>query len=279
MGHGALQNLTTGHSSVGVGRSALDAVTTQNNNTAVGFYAGVSCITSESVFLGTRAGDTVTTGGDAVFIGFNAGGNVTTGSNNLIIGKDAGVNNVALTTGSKNIIIGANSRTAASNADRGIVIGDNVQNTAATDNQFTIGMDSTTTTITMGGTSWVGSSDVRLKENINDHKLGLDFVKDLRPVTFNWRMKKDIDAELDGYHPTSEIRYNEADDLKSGFVAQEVKETLEKYEVDPNDLEIWSEKFDGTQQLSPGALVPILTKSIQELSSKVEELETKLNGE
>ena len=45
-------------------------------------------------------------------------------------------------------------------------------------------------------TSWAASSDERLKENIQESTAGLSFINDLRPVTFDWKQKKDITPEL-----------------------------------------------------------------------------------
>ena len=36
---------------------------------------------------------------------------------------------------------------------------------------------------------------------------------------------------------------------------------------------MWNEEADGTQQVAPSALIPMLVKAIQELSAKVAKLE------
>ena len=61
-----------------------------------------------------------------------------------------------------------------------------------------------------------------------------------------------------------------------GFIAQEVKETIEKHSdsvVENNN--IWSVDPDGTQQIAFGNMMPMVIKSIQELSAQVEELKEK----
>jgi len=57
-----------------------------------------------------------------------------------------------------------------------------------------------------------------------------------------------------------------------------VKTVIDKYDSVKDGHNIWSEDDDGTQSIAPSALVPMLTKSIQELSTKVEDLEKQLNN-
>jgi hypothetical protein len=61
-----------------------------------------------------------------------------------------------------------------------------------------------------------------------------------------------------------------------GFIAQEIKEAIDKQEDICDGHTIWTEDPDGTQQVAPAALIPMLVKSIQELSAKVAELEAKI---
>jgi hypothetical protein len=64
-----------------------------------------------------------------------------------------------------------------------------------------------------------------------------------------------------------------------GFIAQEVKEVIDKYNF-KDGFSFWMEDdTEGNQQRAGGSeLIPLLVKSIQELSEKVNELEEKLNG-
>ena len=64
-----------------------------------------------------------------------------------------------------------------------------------------------------------------------------------------------------------------------GFVAQEVKAVIDKYDSIKDGHNIWKEEDSGTQPLAASALMPMMVKAVQELSAKVEELESKLNGE
>ena len=64
-----------------------------------------------------------------------------------------------------------------------------------------------------------------------------------------------------------------------GFVAQEVKEVIDNNPDIKEGFDMWYEdETDGRQRIGEGALIPMLTKAIQELSTKVEVLEKQLNN-
>ena len=44
--------------------------------------------------------------------------------------------------------------------------------------------------------TWVRSSDLHKKTNIADTDLGLSFINELRPVTFNWRPNNEFPEQL-----------------------------------------------------------------------------------
>jgi len=62
-----------------------------------------------------------------------------------------------------------------------------------------------------------------------------------------------------------------------GFIAQEVKEVIDNHNL-KDGFDMWSEdEADGRQRVAPTALMSVMVKAIQELSTQVEELKTKLN--
>ena len=62
------------------------------------------------------------------------------------------------------------------------------------------------------------------------------------------------------------IKYNH------GFIAQEVKEVIDRYNF-KDGFGLWSEGGeDKKQRIGESALIPILVKAIQELSAEVEKL-------
>ena len=68
----------------------------------------------------------------------------------------------------------------------------------------------------------------------------------------------------------------ETDIKLHGMVAQEVKAALDKAGVDT--FGGWSEAEDGSQCISQEMFIHPLIRAVQELSSKVKELEERLNG-
>ena len=58
-----------------------------------------------------------------------------------------------------------------------------------------------------------------------------------------------------------------------GFVAQEVKEAIDKHNDVKEGFKMWKMKEDGTQTVADGNLIPMLVKAVQELTAKVEALE------
>ena len=59
-----------------------------------------------------------------------------------------------------------------------------------------------------------------------------------------------------------------------GFISQEVKEVIDNNPNIKDGFDMWSEDdIDGRQRIGEGALIPMLVKSIQELTARIEELE------
>ena len=156
---------------------------------------------------------------------------------------------------------------------RQIILGYNV--TGAANDSLTFGDGSTDCRINFGQTSITAPSDIRMKENISDATAGLNFINDLRPVTYNWKQEKDIPVELNAHIKGSTKRYNN-DKLNHGFIAQEVKEVIDNHPEIKDGFNMWNEDdADGRQRIGETALVPVLVKAIQELSAEIEILKAK----
>ena len=108
---------------------------------------------------------------------------------------------------------------------------------------------------------WV-DSDETLKENIVDASNKLADVEKLKVRNFNWK---------ESHHPSR------ADKKLIGFVAQEMEAVFPGL-VDEHDIN--PQGRDGTPNMKKGvkttALIPILTKALQELSAKVTALEARV---
>ena len=97
-----------------------------------------------------------------------------------------------------------------------------------------------------------------------------------------WKVEQDIPEDLDAHVAGSTQRYNN-DNVNHGFIAQEVKEVIDNHPELKNGFSMWKENdSDGRQRVADGALVPMLVKSIQELSAKIDAQQieiTELKGE
>ena len=257
VGFGALGSNTTGASNTAVGADSLDANTTGANNTALGNAA-----------LGAN-----TTGASNTVVGASAGAAITTGIRNVCIGQKACNDTVLLTTGGGNVVIGYEARTAAAGTSNTIVMGNNV--TGQADDNFTFGTGATDSNIAFGATSITAPSDVRLKEDIQDEKVGLGFINDLRPVTFQWKKEKDIPEEMKAHVAGSEKRTMNGKH-NHGFIAQEVKAVIDNHNM-KDGFDMWTEDgADGRQRIGDASLMPIMVKALQELSAKNDALEARL---
>ena len=103
-------------------------------------------------------------------------------------------------------------------------------------------------TLATGGTISC-TSDVRLKQDIEDTSFGLDTIMNLRPVDFNWKSGASIYKNL-------------------GFIAQEVETLI------PNLVSI--DQDNGYKQLNTTGLIPVLTKAIQEQQIQISSLSGQL---
>jgi hypothetical protein len=189
----------------------------------------------------------------------------TTGFKNVALGKDAGF---STTTGDYNTFIGMTARGQSATSNSEIVMGYNIEGVGA--NYMTVGWGTTKSYLSYGATSWSGTSDSRLKDNITSSTAGLSFINDLRPVTFDWKTIGNLPETFDAYEKDSTERYNNTDKVQHGFIAQEVKAAIDAHPEIASGHGMWQELSDGTQGIAQGQLVPMLTKAIQELSTQLD---------
>jgi hypothetical protein len=103
----------------------------------------------------------------------------------------------------------------------------------------------------------------------------LSFIKDLRPVTFQWKKEKDVPSDHNAYVEGSENRVMQSQgETNHGFIAQEVKAAIDNHPEIKDGFDMWSaDPRDGRQRIGPSALIPILVKAIQELEERITALE------
>ena len=139
----------------------------------------------------------------------------------------------------------------------------------------------------------IQTSDERQKTEITDTSLGLGFIKQLRPVSYKWKIggydvgdgvqielePEEVDSE-GNVIKTAVMGLPKKEEIAGkrnhyGLIAQEVKEVL-----GDTDFGGWLiddlDDSESTQSLRYYQFISPLIKAIQELSAKVEELEAKL---
>ncbi len=104
-----------------------------------------------------------------------------------------------------------------------------------------------------GSSTWATFSDRRMKKNVNDFKDGLELVRDIRPVTFEYNGKGGYESDGKSY---------------VGIIAQEM-EKIAPYMVS----KVASEDFEDQRVYDANALTYILVNALKELDQKVEQLE------
>jgi trimeric autotransporter adhesin len=226
---------------------------TANQNTMVG-SGNYNTTGNGNTVLGCFTADNLTTGNNNVAIGNVALFNTTTGFRNISIGSSS---MQSATTGNQNTCIGNQVATTLTTGSRNTCIGNGAQPSSPTvANEITLG-DSLIGTLRCAVTSITSLSDARDKEDVAKLTAGLEFVKELNPVSFVWN-----DRNEDGKHGVKDF----------GFIAQDLKATQEKYDM-AETLGLVYEENPEKLEASYGKLIPILVKAIQELTAKVEQLE------
>ena len=277
LGWSSLNSNTTANYNTAVGSSALYANTTSSYNTAVG-YASLAANTTavSNTAVGWQTLTANTTGSENTSVGVQAGGSQTTGSDNTFMGYHAGFYSIPTTTGSSNTIIGTYSHGSGAAVNGEIVIGRYVRGIAT--GYFTfgngVGSDRVYNQYTANAT-WTRVSDERVKKDISTNTdCGLDFINDLRTVTYKFKAPSELDTSMTEYD--SGITTPKYSEKMYGFVAQEVKAALDAHNItDFAGHHQIEDGEDNMQGISYEMFVMPLVKAIQELSAEIEILKAK----
>jgi hypothetical protein len=186
-------------------------------------------------------------------IGYQSLNALTTGSNNTALGQNAGI---TTTTGSNNTYIGFNADAAPTftNLSNSTAIGNGA--TVNVSNKIRLGNTAVTMVETYG--SFTTISDKRLKTNINDNFIGLDFIKAVRPVQYELKAQKGI--------------------VYDGFIAQELDSILQKQGIKSFSGVIKPSDTEGSYYtVSYSTFVVPLVNAVKELDVLTEKL--KANNE
>ena len=189
------------------------------------------------------------------------------GINNSFFGQTTGATNLL---GDRITLVGANADVSADGFNNTTAIGFSAQGTAS--QQVRIGNSFVTS---IGGyAGWSNISDGRFKTSVREDVKGLDFILQLRPVTYNldidginrmlYANRKDplTAADQSGASSKSSIRY-------SGFVAQEVEAISKQLGYDFSGVDAPKNANDFYSLRYAEFVVP-LVKAVQEQQKIIE---------
>jgi len=260
-GYNALRLNTTGTFNTAIGTEALYSNTTGNYNTANGLGAlyfnttGYSNTAVSHLSLSSNI-----TGYSNTAVGYLSLSTNTTGYSNTANGTLSLASN---TIGFYNSALGLNAGSTITSGSNLTCIGYNAEPTSATaTNQITLG-NGAINSLRYNTTTITSLSDARDKKNIKELNLGIDFLMKIKPRLFNWDKREWYDDNAsDG------SKMNEAP--TAGFIAQELDEAQTTGNAEWLNLVLKNnpEKWEAT----PGNLLPIMVKAIQDLKLENEQL-------
>jgi hypothetical protein len=264
----ALNSNTTGHRNVASGFRALYTNSTGYYNTASGSEAMYSNNDGKfNVAQGYYAMYANTSGNHNTGSGFRALSNNVSGGSNTAQGSFALYN---ITTGNNNSALGVNAGPSTGDLSNTTAIGYQAIPTAS--NQVRIG---NTSVSSIGGqVSWSTFSDGRFKKDIKENVAGLEFINQLRPVSYvieKSEVNKFLQVRDTTHQELSKLTMNR----QTGFLAQEVEALVNKGAYDFNGVDAPQNESDHYSIRYAEFVVP-LVKAVQELAGIVRQQEQRL---
>ncbi|MEO6329343.1 MAG: tail fiber domain-containing protein [Ginsengibacter sp.] len=268
-----------GHNSVAIGDSALYSMSNPNGTTAIGSKALYSVVAANyNTAVGSEALYAVKVGVGNTAVGYDALF-YNNDSYNTAVGYKALIN----TLGYYNTSIGSLADVSSTNLFNATAVGYNAKVNAS--NKVRIGNENVTVVESAAG-SWT-TSDGRFKKNIKENVKGLEFIKLLKPVTYNFDTKKFSEFLMQNY-PDSlkreriaemnrDVSEKASNIMQSGFVAQDVAEAVRKSGYDFNGVHAPDSPTDNWS-LSYEKLVVPLIKAVQELSKMNDEKDSEITS-
>jgi hypothetical protein len=238
---------TTGHRNTALGFNSLLCNTVGAHNTAVGYYALYNSLGNSNTALGSGSLYYNGNGYNNTSVGFSSLSNNTNGYNNTAIGASSGQ---LINSGYNVTCVGYNSQPGGIGSINQITLGDN-NITSLRCNVQTIS----------------SLSDARDKKNISNLTLGIDFLMKLKPRRYNWDRREWYENNISDGSKMQETP-------TAGFIAQELDalQTQENAEWLNLVLKDNPDKLEAT----PGNLLPVMVKAIQELKAENDVLKERL---
>ena len=287
-GFSALYDNTTGYSNVAIGTSALYSNTSRANLVAIGdsalYHNGPGATFGwhavQNTAVGSKALYSNTIGGSNTAMGFHSLYANTSGYKNTGMGYNT---LVAVVDGFQNAAYGSGALLGIVSGDNNTAIGYNSYSSGDYNNSTAIGYNTSisgSNQIHLGNTSiseikgqvnFSIYSDGRVKTNIKENVVGLEFIKRLRPVTYHF----DVDKQNSLMGITDESRNDSKYAIEkiefSGFIAQEVEKTASELNYNfsgvqkpKNDKDLYGIKYS--------EFVVPLVKAVQEQQQQIESL-------
>jgi hypothetical protein len=262
---------SSGYFNTAVGASSLFSNFSGTYNTAAGYVA---------LYYNSSGAYNNASGAFALYNNSTGSFNTATGTDALALNTTGFYNTAsgnrslyANTTGGYNSAFGYNAGPTVNNLSNTTAIGNGAKTSAS--NQVRIGNSSVTS---IGGqVSWSTLSDGRFKRDIKENVSGLDFINQLRPVTYI------VDTEAyDAFLgiPDS-LRQKQSSARKAairqtGFIAQEVEAAINKTGFVFHGVEVPQNENDHYSIRYAEFVVP-LVKAVQELTVKAEAQQKKID--
>ncbi len=227
--------------------------------------------------LGASSLRSNTTGSENTALGGSSLFSNISGTNNVV----CGYHSLYTSTGSNNTALGAYTDVTPGSLTNSTALGYN----AIVDASNKVRIGNTAVTSIGGQVGWTTFSDGRYKKDIKENVPGLEFINNLRPVTYTVNVKglneyynkgKTQVTDNDVTINTANAEMKEAEDaagkiIYNGFVAQEVEQAAKKLNFEFRGVDKPDDK-DGLYGLRYDNFIAPLVKAVQELSKQNDEL-------
>lgn len=272
-GHSVLAVNTAGGANTAMGSSALRNLNNAYNNTAIGWDAASSITTGgDNTAVGSGALSAITTHRWNTAVGNLALANIS-GEDNAAVGDRAGVGSGGVTLNYCSFLGSFSSLSVSRN--NVTMLGGNILNAQCTGNNQVLLGSTAVAQIRAQVSSITAYSDARYKTNVTENVSGLEFIKRLRPVSYNvrptelhkiWGTPDSVLKRID-HSQTETVRY-------TGFIAQEVEQAMREsgydftgIDIPANENEVYALRY--TEFIMP------MVKAIQEQQAIIDEMKTK----
>ena len=301
VGTQALGLNTGGSENIAIGTSALYSNLSGIENTAVGYGTLYRNTSSSNTAIGYYTLGNNILGDANTGVGFQSMYNSNTGFQNTGVGYQALYNNnfnynvaigtqslfnVNTTTAGFNVAVGSFAGYTQTNQNRCTFVGYGSDATGNFTNATALGFSasvnasnkvrigSSAVTVVEGAASYT-VSDGRFKTNVQDNVPGLDFINDLRPVTYQYQAFA-FEKFLQQNNPTrlaalQQADYKEAENMiHMGLIAQDVEKLIKSKGYKLNVVHTPSNPTDNYSIAYAELVIPLI-KAVQELNKKNDE--------